>query len=214
MRRAIDLSFYLVTNRRGLNSDDFLHVVREAVRGGVTIVQLREKDCSTNEMIDIGEKLQELLKPLHIPLIINDRADVAYALKADGVHLGQTDINIQEARKILGNEAIIGLSVETLEQALESNDADVDYIAASPLFSTKTKLDCNQPLGLSGLKKMCAISSHPVIAIGGIDESNVESVFACGATGAAVVSAIFNAPCPKTSALAIAKRIKQHARVE
>lgn len=208
MRRSVDLSLYLVTNRESLEFDDFLTIIRASVEGGVKIVQLREKETPAREMISTGKRLLSVLKPHGIPLIINDRVDVAHAVGADGVHLGQSDLKVAEARAILGEKAIIGLSVESLGQAIAANGEDVDYLAASPIFQTKTKTDCGEPWGLDGLKQLCAVSSHPVIAIGGIDETNAKQVIDCGAVGVAVVSVIFNASCPKTAASNMIERMK------
>lgn len=208
MKRLVGLSLYLVTNRKTLELEDFFNIIRASIDGGVRIVQLREKDSSTREMITIGKKLLSVLKPLGIPLIINDRVDVAHAVGADGIHLGQSDLKVGEARAILGEKAIIGLSVESLEQATVAIEEDVDYLAASPIFHTKTKTDCAKPWGLDGLKQLCAISKHPVIAIGGIDETNAKQIIECGAAGVAVVSAIFNASCPKSAALKILNRMR------
>jgi thiamine-phosphate pyrophosphorylase len=133
---------------------------------------------------------------------------VAHALHADGVHLGQSDLQVAHAREILGKQAIIGLSVETMEQAMDAVEEEVDYLAASPLFLTKTKPECSKAWGFDGLKQLCSLSRHPIIAIGGIDEANVEKVLECGAVGVAVVSAIFHAPCSKTAVMAIANKIK------
>lgn len=208
MRRLVDLSLYLVTNRNGLELEDFFNIIRASIDGGVRIVQLREKDLSAREMISIGKKLLLILKPLGIPLIINDRVDVTHAVGADGVHLGQSDLSVEEARAILGEKVIIGLSVESLEQAVVATGKDVDYLAASPMFHTKTKADCGKPWGLDGLKQLCAVSKHPVIAIGGIDETNAKQVIECGAAGVAVVSAIFNASSPKNAALQMINRMR------
>lgn len=208
MRRPIDLSLYLVTHRGVLPLEDFFKIIRASIDGGVKVIQLREKDASAREMIAIGKKLLSFLKPLSIPLIINDRVDVAHAMNADGVHLGQSDLTVAEARAILGEKAIIGLSVESLEHAIAAEEEDVDYLAASPLFPTKTKSDCSAPWGLNGLKQLCSTSRHPIIAIGAIDETNAKQVVECGAVGVAVVSAIFNAPCPKTAAFKILSGMK------
>lgn len=210
MNRPLDLSLYLVTHRGSRSLEDFFRIILQSIEGGVKIVQLREKEASEREMISIGRQLHALLKPLGVPLIINDRVDVAYKIHADGVHLGQSDISATEARAILGEDALIGLSVETIEQAKASSDQKVDYIAVSPVFSSKTKTDCLTPLGLKGLKQICAISSHPVVAIGGVDLTNINDILDCGVSGAAVVSSIFNSPCPKTAALHLSKRIRQH----
>lgn len=194
---SIDLSLYLVTNRKEMPLDQFYERVLEAVKGGVTVVQLREKNTPFPEFVKIARQLKALLK---VPLIINDRIDVALASEADGVHLGQSDHQVQEARKVLGKNAIVGLSVETMGQAEKAIEEEVDYIAVSPVFPTLTKLDCAAHLGIEGLKSVVAISQFPVIAIGGIDFTNAHQIFGAGAKGVAVVSAIFDAPCPKTAA--------------
>ena len=209
--RSVDPFLYLVTNREALALEDFLNKIRASIEGGVRIIQLREKDASAREMIAIGKKLLSILKPLGIPLIINDRVDVAHAIGADGVHLGQSDLSVAEARAILGEKALIGLSVETLEQVLAVNEEDLDYLAASPLFHTNTKADCSQPWGLNGLKKLCTASNHPVIAIGGINETHVKQIMECGAKGVAVVSAIFHAECPKKAAFKMIKEMRKYA---
>ena len=208
MKHPIDLSLYLVTDRKALTLEAFFHIIHAAIEGGVTIVQLREKDSSAKEIISLGKKLLSFLSPLGIPLIINDRVDIAHAIGAAGVHLGQSDLTVAEARAILGNHAIIGLSVETFAQAYQAESEQVDYLAASPIFHTNTKPDCAQSWGLDGLKQLCATTTHPVIAIGGINETNAKQIIECGAAGVAVVSALFNAPDPKAAARNILNRIK------
>lgn len=208
MKNPLDLSLYLVTHREMHSLENFFSIIHQAINGGVKIVQLREKETPVQEIIALGKSLHAFLKPLGIPLIINDRVDVALAVNAEGVHLGQSDACVAEARRLLGRQAIIGLSVESMEQAIAAEEEDVDYLAASPVFSTQTKSDCEAPWGLDGLKRLCSTSRHPIIAIGGINETNAAEIIECGAAGVAVVSAIFNAPCPKSAALALAKRIK------
>ncbi|MDR2539240.1 MAG: thiamine phosphate synthase [Chlamydiales bacterium] len=211
MKCFVGPSLYLVTHRKSLQLEDFFRVIRASVDGGVKIVQLREKEVSAREITTIGKKLLSILKPLGIPLIVNDRVDVAHAIGADGVHLGQSDLRVTEARAILGKNAMIGLSVESLEQAKAAREEDVDYLAASPIFHTKTKTDCAEPWGLNGLKQLCAICNCPVIAIGGINVTNIKEIMECGAAGVAVVSAVFDAPCPKTVVCEMINRMKGYA---
>jgi thiamine-phosphate pyrophosphorylase len=210
MRFSTDLSLYLVTKRGKLTLEIFFEVICKSIEGGVRVVQLREKEAPDEEVIAIGRRLRSFLKPLGIPLIINDRINVAKAVGADGVHLGQSDRKVAEARGILGREAIIGLSVETMEQAIAANGEEVDYLAASPLFLTNTKSDCGQPWGLDGLKELCSLRI-PVVAIGGINETNIVDVCAQGVAGVAVVSAIFDAPCPKAAALFLENKIRMRS---
>jgi len=145
------LKLYLVTDRRLCSGRKLEDIVLEAVEGGVTMVQLREKEASTREFIDIALNLKSLLAPYGVPLIINDRVDVAIASGADGVHLGQSDMPCSTARALLGPDKIIGLSIEDLSQIEEANSLDIDYIGISPVFSTPTKTDTAPPLGLAGI---------------------------------------------------------------
>jgi thiamine-phosphate pyrophosphorylase len=197
MRKLFDYSLYLVTNRALSNQKTIEEVVRSAVRGGVTAVQLREKDCSTRQYIELALQLQRILIPLNIPLIINDRIDVALAVNVDGVHIGQNDMPCNDARRLMGRDAVIGLSVETLEQAIEAEKLDVDYLGVSPVFQTPTKTDTSSEWGIEGLKVLRKRSSHKLIAIGGINKLNAEAVLNAGADGLAVVSAICSSSDPE-----------------
>ena len=193
MRKDIDLSLYLVTDRDLSMGRTLEEVVSEAVAGGVTIVQLREKGASTGEFVELARRLMGVLKPLGIPLIINDRVDVAMAVDADGVHIGQSDMTYADARRILGPEKIIGLSVESFEDIEAANALDVDYIGISPVYGTPTKKDTAEPFGLEGLRKGVEISAHPTVAIGGMNSDTIGDVMEAGADGVAVVSAICSA---------------------
>ena len=202
------LKLYLVTNR-GLSLGRSLEeVVSEAVAGGVTMVQLREKDTSTGEFIRLACKLSDLLRPLGIPLIINDRVDVALAADADGVHIGQSDMPYEIARKLLGPDKIIGLSVENMNDLLRANELDVDYIGISPVYGTPTKTDTAEPFGLEGLRKAVELSVHPTVAIGGMNARTISDVIAAGADGVAVVSAICSADSPRLVANELMNIIK------
>ena len=141
MRKDFDMSLYLVTDRPLSRGRDIEWIVEEAVKGGATVVQLREKDCSTAEFVSIASRLMEKLKPLGVPLIINDRIDVALAVDADGVHIGQSDMPYATARRLLGNDKIIGLSVETMDEVVEANALDVDYIGVSPVYCLKFRIN-------------------------------------------------------------------------
>lgn len=199
-QRPYDFRLYLVTDRNLSSPRSVDEIVRLTVRGGVTAVQLREKETSTREFIALARKIKELLANTHIPLIINDRVDVALAIDADGVHLGQSDMPYTDARRILGKEKIIGLSVETLDQALEAEKLDVDYLGVSPVFQTPTKTDVHTAWGLDGLKHLRSLSHHTLVAIGGINASNARAVLEAGADGLAVVSALCAAPDPYAAA--------------
>ena len=187
------LKLYLVTDRELSLGRSLEEVVSEAVQGGVTVVQLREKEASTGEFIELARRLMKLLKPLRIPLIINDRVDVALAVDADGVHIGQSDMPYEDARRLLGPDKIIGLSVESFEDIEAANALDVDYIGISPVYGTPTKADTAEPFGLEGLRKAVEMSVHPTVAIGGMNASTIGEVMAAGTDGVAVVSAICSA---------------------
>lgn len=193
MRKNIDLSLYLVTDRDLSLGRSLEEVVSEAVAGGVTVVQLREKDASTGEFVELARRLMAMLKPLGVPLIINDRVDVALAVDADGVHIGQSDMKYEDARRLLGPDKIIGLSVESFEDIEAANALDVDYVGISPVYGTPTKTDTAEPFGLEGLRKAVAMSEHPTVAIGGMNAKTIGEVIAAGADGVAVVSAICSA---------------------
>ena len=205
------LAVYLVTDRPLCNGRDLVDVVISGVNGGVTMVQLREKECDTAEFIELAMALKSQLSAKGVPLIINDRVDVALACDADGVHIGASDMPYAIARRLLGDDKIIGLSVESMEEVEKANELDVDYIGISPVFSTATKKDIKKPFELEGLSRAASISRHPVVAIGGIKVDNAEDVFLSGADGVAVVSAICSADAPSEAAksfLDIYKRIK------
>jgi len=201
------MSLHLVTDRGLTMGRSLLDIIRAAVAGGISVVQLREKDCSTREFIELGKAVTAVLADHSVPLIINDRIDVALAVGAQGVHIGQSDMPYPQARAILGTQAIIGLSVETPEQALEANQFDVDYLGLSPVFATATKTDLPPHLGLQGVEEIRALSRHQLIAIGGINSGNAKEVINAGAHGLAVVSALCSAPDPKTAAIELCGKI-------
>ncbi len=193
MRKKCDYSLYLVTDSGLSRGRSHEEIVACAIRGGVTIVQLREKDCCTRDMIEMAGRLVALCRGHNVPLIVNDRLDVALAVDADGVHVGQDDIPVPVARRLLGPKKILGVTAHTPEQALKAIEEGADYIGASPIFTTATKADAGKPIGLDGLKKICKKCGVPVVGISGINASNAESVIRAGAAGVAVVSAIVSA---------------------
>jgi len=195
-----------VTDRCLAGARPLPDLVAAAVRGGVTAVQLREKECATREFVELARALKALLAPLGVPLIVNDRADVALAAGADGVHVGQSDMHCSDVRRLLGPSAVIGLSVENPEQALAA-PADADYLAVSPLFSTPTKTDTAAEWGVAGLAALRRASGRQLVAIGGIHGGNAARVIAAGADGIAVVSAICAAPDAELAARALRREI-------
>ena len=216
-RVAQALRLCLVTDAAACAPRDLADVVRAAVRGGVTSVQLREKRLETRAFVARARLLQEVLSeaPEKVPLIINDRVDVALACAADGVHVGQSDMHATIVRRLLP-DAIIGMSVESAAdaRAVAVEALPVDYLGVSPVFATPTKTDTAPPLGLAGLAAIRALTSLPLVAIGGIAAANAAEVLAAGADGLAVVSAICAATDPEAAAerLAIILRSSGHAR--
>ncbi|MGB9894214.1 MAG: thiamine phosphate synthase, partial [Candidatus Saccharicenans sp.] len=205
-QKNFDLSLYLVTDRRLLTRLSLPDLVKKAIAGGVTLVQLREKECSSREFYDLALEVKKAMPP-EIPLIINDRLDIALAVGAEGIHLGQSDLPVEAARRFLGPGAIIGLSVENLEQLRQAQNLPVDYLAISPVFSTPTKTDTGPAWGLEGLAKARKLTSLPLVAIGGLNEDNVSQVIKAGADGLAVVSAICAAEDPEQAARQLRKLI-------
>jgi len=203
-----DLGLYLVTDRTLSLGRSIEEVVEESVQGGVTMVQLREKDCTTREFFQLAIRLKNVLRPYNVPLIINDRLDIALASDAEGLHIGQSDMPYSIVRKLLGKDRIIGLSVESMEDAVKANSLDVDYIGISPVFGTPTKTNTATPFGLDGIREVVAISNHPSVAIGGINLTNTSEIMQAGANGIAVVSAIMSAANPKQAAHELKQLIK------
>jgi len=165
-------------------------IVRRAVAAGVTMVQYRDKDTSAKRMIEKIRLMAEICRPAGVALIVNDRLDVAMAGGADGVHLGQDDMELPDARRIVGEAFIIGISVTTIEEAKEAEEAGADYLGANGVFPTGTKTDLGEPLGLEGVSQLASASSLPIVAIGGINNQNAGEVISAGADGVAVVSYI------------------------
>ena len=200
MRESRGWELYLVTDRALAGARSLEDLAGAAVRGGVTAVQLREKDCPTRDFVELGRAMHRLLAPLDVPLIVNDRVDVALAIGAAGVHIGQRDMEFETVRRLLGPDAAIGLSIETVEQARAAESLDASYLGAGPVFPTPTKPDAAPALGLAGLAAVRAVSRHALVAIGGIGVGNAPQAIESGADGVAVVSAICAAGDPERAA--------------
>ncbi len=197
------LRLYLVTDQASAGGRTLADVVAAAVQGGVTCVQLREKQLNTRDFFAQATMLKTLLAPYGIPLVINDRIDVALACGAQGVHLGQSDMPVAHARRLLPPEVFIGWSVETMDDVARSALLAVDYLGVSPIYATPTKTDTQAPWGLDGLRQVRAATTLPLVAIGGIDATNARAVLLAGADGLAVVSAVCAAPDPRVAAAAL-----------
>lgn len=210
--RSIDYSLYLVTDRALALDRSLVEVVQAAARGGVSCVQLREKHCSSLEFFTLAREVKAVLAPRQIPLIINDRLDVALAVGADGVHLGQQDLPLHAARAIAGSRLIIGISVESVEDALWAEQNGADYLGVSPIYTTPTKLDTAAPLGLEGLRAIRQAVRIPLVGIGGLNRDNAGDLIQAGGDGVAVVSAIVAARDPESAARELLMKIRE-ARV-
>ena len=208
---AADYSLYLVTDSDRCGGRSLLDLLRAAVDGGVTCVQVREKTASTRAYIERLSAVQPLLRERGVPLFVNDRIDVALAVEADGIHLGQTDMPLAMAKRIVGDRLLIGISCESVQDAVKAERDGADYVSVSPVFSTPTKTDTAPPLGLDGVRAIRATVRLPVVAIGGLNPGNASAVVGAGADGICVVSAILGAPDP-CQAAALLRRLVEAAR--
>ena len=187
---AAKLKLYLVTDPYLCATFGLLNTVNAAVKGGITMVQLRDKEASTNDRIGVGREVKKILKDTEIPLIINDDVEAALAIDADGIHIGQNDKSTVEIRGKVGKDKIVGLSCETIEDAKAADPVLVDYIGISPVFPTPTKSDFNAYIGLDGISDIANATSLPSVAIGGLKREHCGKIFSTGCQGMAVVSAI------------------------
>lgn len=207
--RDFDLGVYLVTDRACCGARSVDEVVSAAIDGGVTLVQLRDKNIDARPMLALGRRLLELLRPAGIGLIVNDRIDVALALDAEGVHIGQQDMPYAEARRQLGPKKIIGVSVGSEAEARQAAGWDVDYVGVGPVYPTATKPDAGMALGADEAARLARISGHRAVAIGGIDVTNAAALYAAGLEGVAVISAICAAPDPGAATRSLVRVMRE-----
>lgn len=201
----ISLSLYLVADVDYAAERDIVSLVEDAIQGGVTTVQLRAKGLGTREFFRLATRMTAVLKRRDVPLIINDRVDIALACGADGVHLGQSDMPPDTARKLVGESKIIGVSVNTPKEAREAERLGADYVGLGPIYATATK-DTDLPvLGSDGIRRMRGKIGIPIVAVGGINAGNAAEVMKSGAAGVAVVSAILGAPDVRLAAANLKK---------
>ncbi|MDS1004665.1 thiamine phosphate synthase [Clostridium sporogenes] len=188
----INYELYLITDRRFLKGRELKKVIEDAILGGVTIVQVREKDISTREFFKVAKEVKEVTDYYKVPIIINDRLDIAQAIDADGVHLGQKDMPLNIARKILGKDKLIGISVGNVKEALEAKNNGADYLGIGTIFPTGSKKDVDAIIGIDGLSQVKNSISIPSVAIGGINKTNFKDVLKTGVEGISVISAILD----------------------
>jgi thiamine-phosphate pyrophosphorylase len=203
------LRLYLVTDPELCSQHGLLETVRDAVRGGVTAVQLRDKTATTSALVKMGRDIAKGLVDTGVPLIVNDNVEAAIAIGADGLHVGQGDMKVDEARRLIGPDMLLGLSCETVEDARMTDPAVVDYIGVSPVFATPTKTDHSLAVGIEGLRAIAAATPVPAVAIGGLKSHHFEAIFENGADGVAVVSAICGQPDAEAAASALSTKIAQ-----
>ena len=200
---AVDYTLYLVTDRDILGDRDLFTAVEQALKGGVTMLQLREKTASSRDFYQLAVRMKELAAAYQVPLIINDRLDIALAVDAGGLHVGQDDLPITEARRILGPGRILGYSVSTVEEAVYGEQNGADYLGAGPVYATGSKADAVSPIGADSLRRIKQSVTIPVVGIGGIGEANIIEVKRAGVDGASVISAIMGSRDPERAASAL-----------
>ena len=204
----MDFKLYMVTDSTGLDEEVFLRKVESALQGGVTILQLREKDKTTREYLHLAEKVHKLTKKYQVPLLIDDRLDIAMAVDAEGVHLGQSDLPIGIARNLIGKEKIIGATAKTVEQAQEAYEQGADYLGVGAIYPTTTKVKTILT-STETLHDICEAVPIPVNAIGGLNAANLQILKGIPITGICVVSAIMKAADSKKAAEELGKSIQE-----
>jgi thiamine-phosphate pyrophosphorylase len=206
--RKFDSSLYFITDSTGLTEEEFLSRTEAALRGGITLLQLREKDKSTGQYMDLAQKVHRLTRKYDVPLIIDDRVDVALAVDAEGVHVGQSDMPVAAARKLLGADKIIGATAKTVPQALEAYGQGADYLGVGAIYPTTTKVR-TVLTSTDTLRDICNAVPIPVNAIGGLNKDNIDVLTGIPIAGICVVSAIMKADDPKTAAEKLKARAKE-----
>ena len=206
--RKFDSSLYFITDSTGLTEEEFLSRTEAALRGGITLLQLREKDKSTGQYMDLAQKVHRLTRKYNVPLIIDDRVDVALAVDAEGVHVGQSDMPVAAARKLLGADKIIGATAKTVPQALEAYGQGADYLGVGAIYPTTTKVRTVLP-STDTLRDICNAVPIPVNAIGGLNRDNIHVLTGIPIAGICVVSAIMKAEDPRQAAEELKARAKR-----
>jgi thiamine-phosphate pyrophosphorylase len=209
----IDYSFYLIADEQACAPLSIIDAVESVIASGISCVQLRMKNQTPDNIIRTGKQLLRLLRMRQIPLIINDHPDIALAIDTDGVHIGQSDIPYTTVRQQLGYKKIIGLTIENIQQAQQCRHIDCDYFGVGPVFATETKKYVTPPLGIANLKRITNLLNAPVVAIGGIQLQNIQSVLATGIAGVAIASAIFSAEQPRSMSQQLTQTIFQSKNV-
>ncbi len=208
MKHGIDYSLYLCTDRRLMTSPTIEASVESALRGGTTVIQLREKDCSSREFYELGLRVKKITERYNAPLIINDRVDIALAVGAAGVHVGQGDLPCKVVREMVGPDMIVGVSAATLEEAVRAEQDGADYLGVGAMYATATKTD-TRPVSMEELLKIRAAVKIPIVVIGGINQQTLGNFKGTGVNGLAVVSAIVAQPDPEAAARELLRMWKE-----
>ncbi len=203
--REFDSGLYFITDSTNYSKEEFLYRVEQALQGGATLLQLREKDKSTREYIELAELVHTITKRYHVPLIIDDRVDVALAIDAEGVHVGQSDMPVATARRLMGKDKIVGATTKTVNQALEAYGQGADYLGVGAIYPTTTKVKTILT-STETLRDICNAVPIPVNAIGGLNQDNMDVLTGIPIAGICVVSAIMKAEEPKQAAIDLRKR--------
>jgi len=206
--RNFDSSLYFITDSTNYSEEEFLSRVEQALKGGVTLLQLREKEKSTREYIELAEKVHELAKRYHVPLIIDDRVDVALAIDAEGVHVGASDMPVAMARKLMGEDKIVGATAKTVPWAKEAYEQGADYLGVGAIYPTTTKVK-TVLTSTDTLRDICNAVTIPANAIGGLNKDNIDVLEGIPIAGICVVSAIMKADNPKTAAEELKARARE-----
>lgn len=206
--KNFDSSLYFITDSTNYSEEEFLQRVELALQGGASIIQLREKNKTTREYIELAKKTHTLAKEYNVPLIIDDRVDVALAIDAEGVHLGQSDMPIAVARKLMGKDKIIGATTKTVPQALEAYEQGADYLGVGAIYPTTTKV-ITILTSTDTLRDICNAVPLPVNAIGGLNKDNIDILTGIPIAGICAVSAIMKADNPKTAAMELKSRARE-----
>lgn len=208
MKKQLDTTLYLVTDSTGLSEAAFLEKVEQALQGGVTFLQLREKERSTREYIHLARQVHALARRYQVPLVVDDRVDVALAAEVDGVHVGQSDMPVWQARKLLGPDKIVGATAKTVPQALEALEQGADYLGVGAIYPTTTKVK-TVLTSTDTLRDICKAVPIPVNAIGGLNKTNIDVLCGIPIAGICVVSAIMKADDPRQAAVDLRDKAKE-----
>lgn len=205
--RRVDFNLYLISSGKAADDEPLITTIEAALKGGAKAVQLREKKLSAKKLFGVAKKLRELTNLYNAKLFINDRIDVALAVKADGTHLGQASFSAQEARGLTGSEMLIGVSTHSMDEALKAEADGADFITLGPIYETPSKLCYGKPIGASALNEVSKKIAIPIFALGGVKKDNINELITNGADGVALISAVMSSKDPRASTMTIIQEL-------